>query len=170
MNLNLHTAMGAAADYNCVFCLFQNLCHWSETYIDWTVALNEHGGPVGLDGFFLDAQIVVNNTGNEFYRQPFHYLLGHFSKFMPPGSQRVHVKVKQTTNDTYTEECSDSSQNLKLNKKKSFQDMSSSNKPKEADPTLVFLPTIAPLAPSNSVRVLASLNKDGSQTVTVYNP
>lgn len=144
------------------YCLFQNLCHWSESYVDWTVALNSMGGPIGLDGFYLDAQIVVNTTANEFYKQPFHYLLGHFSKFMPPGSKRVYVTTKQTSNDTYNEECSTSSQDF--NKKKSFQDMSSNK------PNLVGLPTTAPWASSTAVRVLASLNEDGSQTVSVYNP
>lgn len=122
------------------------------------------GGPIGLDGFYLDAQIVVNTTANEFYKQPFHYLLGHFSKFMPPGSKRVHVKVKQTSNDTYNEECSSTSQDF--SKKKSFQDMSSNKPNLEALP----LPTLAPWASSTAVRVLASLNEDGSQTVSVYNP
>ena len=64
-------------------------------------------------GNFVDAPIIVNATGIEFYKQPTYYVLGHFrhvarlnaasrlfakislvySKFLPPDSQRVDVKV-----------------------------------------------------------------------------
>ncbi|KAB7497477.1 putative glucosylceramidase 4 [Armadillidium nasatum] len=37
----------------------------------------------------VDAPVIVNETANEFYKQPMFYALGHFSKFIPEGT--VHV-------------------------------------------------------------------------------
>lgn len=37
----------------------------------------------------MDAPIIVNETAKEYYRQPFFYALGHFSKFLVPDSVRL---------------------------------------------------------------------------------
>lgn len=38
----------------------------------------------------IEAAIILNTTtNNEFYKQPIFYVLGHFSKFIPPGSVRI---------------------------------------------------------------------------------
>ncbi|CAH0481893.1 unnamed protein product [Peronospora belbahrii] len=51
----------------------------------------------------VDAPILVDaSNGAEFYKQPIYYFLGHFSKFVPAGSQRIklslaaHAKNAQT--------------------------------------------------------------------------
>ena len=38
---------------------------------------------------FVDSPIIVNAEKKEFYKQPMFYILGHFSKFLPRGSQRI---------------------------------------------------------------------------------
>lgn len=38
---------------------------------------------------FVDAAIIVNEEADEFYKQPMFYALGHFSKFLVPGSFRI---------------------------------------------------------------------------------
>jgi len=40
----------------------------------------------------VDAPIIINATGYEYYKQPFFYALGHFSKFLVPNSQKVLLK------------------------------------------------------------------------------
>lgn len=43
---------------------------------------------------FADAAIIVNTTGDEFYKQPMYYAIGHFSKFIPDGSVRIKIQVQ----------------------------------------------------------------------------
>ncbi|GMS95899.1 hypothetical protein PENTCL1PPCAC_18074, partial [Pristionchus entomophagus] len=38
---------------------------------------------------FVDAPLIVNSTGDEFLKQPIHYVLTHFSRFIRPGSKRI---------------------------------------------------------------------------------
>lgn len=51
---------------------------------------------------FLDSPIIVKLdtfwTPDEFYKQPMFYALGHFSRFLPPGSRRVHHKLTGKSN------------------------------------------------------------------------
>ena len=51
--------------------------------------LDESGGP-NWAGNQVDAPIIANLTSQEVYKQPMYYALGHFTKFIPPGSVRVH--------------------------------------------------------------------------------
>lgn len=44
--------------------------------------------------FQADAAIVVNPSQDEFFKQPIYYGLAHFSKFVPPESYRIELKVK----------------------------------------------------------------------------
>lgn len=65
---------------------FQGLTHWETGFIDNGLALNMSRGPYGppglnpelYAGFPVDAPIIVNNEGTEFYKQPSFYVLGHF--------------------------------------------------------------------------------------------
>ena len=41
----------------------------------------------------MDAAIIVNATAAEYYKQPFFYAMGHFSKFLMPGSRRCDTNV-----------------------------------------------------------------------------
>ncbi|XP_075213714.1 putative glucosylceramidase 4 [Lycorma delicatula] len=66
--------------------IIENLQHWVTTYTDWNLALDLDGGPNILPNLTCDASIIINKTANEFYKQPLHYVLGHFSKFILPGA------------------------------------------------------------------------------------
>lgn len=70
--------------------------------MDWNMALNLEGGPTYVKNF-VDSPIIVNTTADEFYKQPMYYALGHFSKYLRPGAQRVQsvytgdkASIKQT--------------------------------------------------------------------------
>lgn len=63
------------------------------------MALNLQGGPNWL-GNFVNAPIIVNATSQEYYKQPIFYALGHFSKFIVPGSARIdHLEKKEIDHD-----------------------------------------------------------------------
>lgn len=73
----------------------QDLSNWVSGWVDWNMALNEQGGPTYINNF-VDAPIIVNALVDEFYKQPMYYVLGHFTKFLPKGSQRVMITEKPT--------------------------------------------------------------------------
>lgn len=70
---------------------FKDLEFGASGWIDWNMALNANGGPV-YTNFPVDSTIIVNATSGEFYKQPIFYALGHFSKFVTPGSVRIGTK------------------------------------------------------------------------------
>ncbi|XP_050308224.1 lysosomal acid glucosylceramidase-like [Anthonomus grandis grandis] len=61
-------------------------------WTDWNMALNTTGGPNYIDNP-VDSPIIVNATSDEFYKQPMFYGLGHFSKFIVPGSVRIDIEL-----------------------------------------------------------------------------
>ncbi|KAI1301596.1 Lysosomal acid glucosylceramidase [Halotydeus destructor] len=86
--------------------IMKDLQNWATGWVDWNLALDEQGGPNWVENY-VDSPIIVNATANEFYKQPMFYALGHFSKFLPPGSRRVEVKASITCPVSF-ENCSDS--------------------------------------------------------------
>lgn len=54
------------------------------------MALNMTGGFTYID-YLADSPIVISEDGKEFYKQPIFYALGHFSKFIIPGSVRIKI-------------------------------------------------------------------------------
>nr|XP_014966769.2 lysosomal acid glucosylceramidase isoform X3 [Macaca mulatta] len=78
------------------------LPHWAKVnllyhvvgWTDWNLALNPEGGPNWVRNF-VDSPIIVDITKDTFYKQPMFYHLGHFSKFIPEGSQRVGLVASQ---------------------------------------------------------------------------
>ncbi|KAJ6657020.1 hypothetical protein lerEdw1_003021 [Lerista edwardsae] len=61
-------------------------------WIDWNIALDLQGGPNWVRNF-VDSPIIVDAANDIFYKQPMFYHLGHFSKFIPAGSQRVGLTL-----------------------------------------------------------------------------
>lgn len=59
------------------------------------MVLNENGGPTLLNP--LDAAIMINSTSGQFYKLPIYYALGHFSKFIRPGSVRIETTFLHRT-------------------------------------------------------------------------
>lgn len=73
--------------------IIENTSHNVQAWIDWNLALDEHGGPNWIDNP-VDSPIIVNADEDEFYKQPMYYVMGHFSKYVPPGSVRVRTSSK----------------------------------------------------------------------------
>lgn len=59
-------------------------------WVEYSLALDLEGGPTFV-GDMADAPIIVSDDGQEFYKQPTFYALGHFSKFVVPDSVRLGV-------------------------------------------------------------------------------
>ncbi|KAK9391090.1 glucosylceramidase-like [Crotalus adamanteus] len=74
--------------------ILENLNHHVVGWIDWNLALDLQGGPNWVKNF-VDSPIIVDPIGDIFYKQPMFYHLGHFSKFILEGSQRVGLTVVQ---------------------------------------------------------------------------
>lgn len=76
--------------------ILTDLNHWTTAWIDWNFALDLQGGP-NWSKNWCDAPVIVNATSGEYYKQPMYYALGHFSKFISPGSMRIGVKTSLYT-------------------------------------------------------------------------
>lgn len=74
--------------------VLQDLQHSVNGWIDWNLMLNEIGGPNYANNYVESAVVVNATTGEEVYKQPIFYGLGHFSRFITEGSVRV-----ETTSD-----------------------------------------------------------------------
>ncbi|CAH1966247.1 unnamed protein product [Acanthoscelides obtectus] len=72
------------------FDIIDDVNHYVGGWVDWNMALNLQGGPTYIANY-LDAPIIVNATAGEFYKQPYFYVIGHFSKFVPRGSLRIET-------------------------------------------------------------------------------
>jgi len=80
--------------------ILTDLMHWVTGWIDWNLALNRQGGPNWVNNFH-SAPIIVNESNNEFYKNVQFYAMGHFSKFLSPGSRRVGTTPGQVLNDQF---------------------------------------------------------------------
>ncbi|CAG2110025.1 unnamed protein product, partial [Medioppia subpectinata] len=72
--------------------IIRDLNHWVGGWVDWNLALDTNGGP-NWSKNFVDAPIIVNATAREYYKQPSFYSIAHFSKFLPPGAQRLNYTL-----------------------------------------------------------------------------
>jgi len=68
--------------------ILDNLNNWAVGWVDWNLCLDMSGGPNWANNFD-QSPIIVNATGDEFYKQPMYYHMGHFSKFIKEGYTRV---------------------------------------------------------------------------------
>lgn len=68
--------------------IMEDLKHGISGWVDWNMALNMEGGPNWVDNR-ADSPIIVNADKDEFYKQPMFYAMGHYSKFVLPGSEIV---------------------------------------------------------------------------------
>lgn len=72
--------------------ILDDLNHWTSGWVDWNLAVDLLGGPNWVKNY-VDSPIIVNASSNEFYKQPMFYALGHFAKFVPPGSVRLDLST-----------------------------------------------------------------------------
>ena len=70
-----HDIIGNFNNYCCVFC-------------DWTLLLDENGGPNHV-GNLCDAPIMVDTKNGEIYIHDSYYYIGHFSKYVQNGAKRI---------------------------------------------------------------------------------
>lgn len=68
--------------------LINDLNNGSSGWIDWNILLNEQGGPNHVQNFCYAPVIGNTQTGEVTYMSSFYYL-GHFSKYIRPGAQRI---------------------------------------------------------------------------------
>ncbi|KAF0293665.1 Glucosylceramidase [Amphibalanus amphitrite] len=83
-----HRAENYAAD------IIRDLNHWVTGWIDWNIALDMNGGPNWVSNF-VDSPIIVDDELQRFYKQPMFYAMGHFARFVPPGSTVLDAGVEQ---------------------------------------------------------------------------
>ena len=76
--------------------VLSDLNNWMVGWVEWNFALDLQGGPNWVNNF-CDAPIIVNASSNEFYKQPMYYALAHVTRFVPRGSIRVGVNVKDNS-------------------------------------------------------------------------
>ena len=69
--------------------IINDLNRWTCAWIDWNLILDELGGPNHV-GNFCSAPIIADTRTGEIHKQSSYYYMGHFSKFIPPGSTRVY--------------------------------------------------------------------------------
>jgi len=75
-----------------------DLNNWAVGWTDWNIVLNPQGGPNHLSGY-CDAPIMANANTQTIHFQPQYYYMGHFSRYLPPGSIRIG------STDTGAHEC-----------------------------------------------------------------
>jgi len=68
--------------------IINDLNNWTEAWIDWNLLLNMEGGPNHV-GNFCSAPILINTKLGDVLLQPSYYYLGHFSRYIRPGAQRI---------------------------------------------------------------------------------
>jgi glucosylceramidase len=65
-----------------------DLRNWVEGWIDWNIVLDETGGPNHV-GNNCDAPIIADTRSGELHYNSSYWYIGHFSRFVPPGSTRI---------------------------------------------------------------------------------
>lgn len=72
--------------------MIQDFRHQVNGWIEWNMVLDTKGGP-NYVGNYVDAPIIFNRTGMEYYKEPWFYAYAHFSKFIKIGSVRIASEV-----------------------------------------------------------------------------
>jgi glucosylceramidase len=75
--------------------IIHDLNNWAGGWIFWNLILDENGGPNHVGNFCMAPIIADTKTGQLTYMNS-HYYLGHFSRFIRPGAQRI---VSSSNND-----------------------------------------------------------------------
>jgi len=65
-----------------------NLNSHMSGYFDWNMLLDERGGPNHVNNF-CSAPIMADTINDKVHLNASYYYIGHFSKYIPPGSKRI---------------------------------------------------------------------------------
>eukprot|EP00457_Paulinella_chromatophora_P002029 gb/GEZN01002033.1/.p1 GENE.gb/GEZN01002033.1/~~gb/GEZN01002033.1/.p1 ORF type:complete len:717 (+),score=87.05 gb/GEZN01002033.1/:22-2172(+) len=76
-----------------------DLTHWAIGWTDWNLIVDQKGGPNHL-GNMCDACIIADLVNQRVIIQPSYYFMGHFSKFLTPGSRVVKTLVERQHSPT----------------------------------------------------------------------
>ena len=68
--------------------IIEDLNHGAAGWVDWNMLLNQEGGPNHV-GNYCSAPIIADTNTGEVHYQSSYYYLGHFSRFIKPGSTRI---------------------------------------------------------------------------------
>jgi glucosylceramidase len=68
--------------------IINDLNRWTVGWIDWNLLLDERGGPNHV-GNFCSAPVMADTAHGRLLHQSSYAYLGHFSRFIKPGAQRV---------------------------------------------------------------------------------
>jgi glucosylceramidase len=68
--------------------MINDLNRWAVGWVDWNMVLDENGGPNHV-GNFCSAPIIADTRTDKLIFQSSYYYLGHFSRFIRPGAQRI---------------------------------------------------------------------------------
>jgi glucosylceramidase len=68
--------------------IINDLNRWTVGWIDWNLVLDDSGGPNHV-GNLCSAPILIDTAHDQLMHQSSFYYLGHFSRFIKPGAQRV---------------------------------------------------------------------------------
>lgn len=126
--------------------------------MDWNLALDTNGGPSMT--YDIDAAVIINQTGAEFYKQPIFYALGHFSKFVPPGAKRVEVITSESESFTNkkSKSTNEPTEESLMEYIASLQSKTSQRYYKQQN-----------LSVTQEVQCIAFVNPDGSYTAIILN-
>ncbi|KAF4315820.1 hypothetical protein G195_009574 [Phytophthora kernoviae 00238/432] len=79
--------------------IIEDMNNMAAGWTDWNLVLDTEGGPNWAKNM-VDAPILIDEqNGAEFYKQPIFYIMGHFSKFLPPDSKRIEFPKTETLDD-----------------------------------------------------------------------
>ncbi len=68
--------------------IINDLNRWTVGWIDWNLVLDETGGPNHV-GNLCSAPILIDTANDALMHQSSYYYLGHFTRFIKPGAQRI---------------------------------------------------------------------------------
>lgn len=72
--------------------IIADLNHWTSAWTDWNIVLDEKGGPNHV-GNHCDAPIIADTTKDILHYNSPYYYIGHFSKYIKTGYQRINSKI-----------------------------------------------------------------------------
>ncbi|CAD5232429.1 unnamed protein product [Bursaphelenchus xylophilus] len=73
--------------------IINNLRRWVGGWVEWSLWTDEQGGPSYV-GNFVGNSMFVNQSAEEFYKEPQFYVIGHFSKFLPPETTILDTQIE----------------------------------------------------------------------------
>ncbi len=68
--------------------MLQDLNHWTTAWVDWNLLLDQRGGPNHKSNY-CNAPILANTQKGTLHFQSSYYYLGHVTRFIRPGAQRI---------------------------------------------------------------------------------